>query len=450
MTTLRVGPAAGLRGRVRVPGDKSISHRALILASLAEGVSRVENWLPGGDCQATLRCLEQVGVQIRRTGSSLCVEGQGLYGLCPPARPLDCARSGTTMRLLAGFLAGQPFESVLTGSPGLNRRPMERVAQPLRAMGARVETTEGHGPIRVQGPPLPQRRLRGGTFALAVASAQVKSAILLAGLYADGPVTVSEPAASRDHTERLLRWIGVDLRVEDRAITLCPPPRLPPFHLRVPGDLSSAAFLLVAACLAPNSEVTVEGVGLNPTRTGLLDVLRTMGAEVEVASYETDGPEPIGTITARASHLDGVEIGGATVVRMIDEFPILAVAATQAHGRTVVRDAAELRVKESDRIAAVVRELRRLGARIQPLPDGFVVEGPCPLRGATVESHGDHRLAMALAIAGLVSQEPVAVRGAEWIEDSFPGFVECLRAIGVPDVEWSDEDGGIDRLADRA
>lgn len=450
MTTLRVGRAARLRGRVRVPGDKSISHRALVLASLAEGVSQIENWLPGRDCLATLRCLESLGVPIHRAGDSLRVEGRGLHGLRPPAGPLDCARSGTTMRLLAGLLAGQPFQSVLTGDQGLNRRPMERVAQPLRRMGARVETTEGHGPLTVQGPAASGRRLRGGTFALPVASAQVKSAILLAGLYADGPVTVSEPGSSRDHTERLLRWLGVDLRVDEGAITLHPPRQLPPFFLRIPGDLSSAAFLLVAACLTPGSVVTVEDVGLNPTRTGLLDVLRAMGAEVGVEQTHAAGPEPVGAITARASRLDGVEIAGSTVVRMIDEFPVLAVAATQAHGRTVVRDAAELRVKESDRIAAIVSELRHLGARIEPLPDGFVVEGPFPLRGGVVDSHGDHRLAMALAIAGLVAQEPVTIRGAEWIEDSFPGFVDRLKEIGACDVERSDESSGADRLADDA
>ncbi len=449
MSSLRVGPAVSLRGCIRVPGDKSISHRALLLAALAEGTSRIEGFLPSHDCLATLRCLEALGVEVTfQEPTTVTVHGRGLHGFDPPREPLDCARSGTTMRLLTGVLAAQPFRSVLTGDPGLNRRPMERVAEPLRRMGADVQTADGHAPLTIQGPKNSRGRLHGIVHRLQVPSAQVKSALLLAGLYADGPTTVVEPAPARDHTERLLRWQGVDLRVEGPAVTVYPPARLPPFSLRIPGDFSSAAFLLVAALLVPGSEVTVTGVGVNPTRTGLLDVLRAMGAEVRVSYDSASGPEPVGAVIARASQLSGVEISGDTVVRMIDEFPILAVAATQAHGRTVVRDAAELRVKESDRIAALVEELRRLGARIDPLPDGFVVYGPSSLHGGILDSHGDHRLAMTLAIAGLVADGAVTVQGAERIQDSFPGFVPLLEEIGVDDVEWSDAAGGSDRLAD--
>lgn len=426
MKRLIVHPSAPLRGRVHVPGDKSISHRALMLNSLTRGTSRVGGFLPAGDCLATLACLRALGVEIEtHDDTTLTVHGRGLCGLQPPVAPLNCARSGTTMRLLAGILAGQPFASALTGAPQLLRRPMRRVVEPLRRMGAEIADTDGHAPLTIRG-----RRLRSCDHTLPIASAQVKSALLLAGLYAGGPTTVRQPGPARDHTERMLAAMGAAIEVSGLTVTLAPSPSsLASLSLTVPGDISSAAFPLVAAALVPGSEVTVENVGVNPTRTGLLDVLRTMGADVVVTNEREQGNEPVADVTVRASGLVGVEVGGDTVVRMIDEFPVLAVAATQAHGATVVRDAAELRVKETDRIAVLVTELRALGARIDALPDGFIIEGPTPLHGAVVDSHGDHRLAMALAVASLVAEGEVVIENTECIADSFPGFIELMRRV---------------------
>jgi len=435
---LTTQPSGPLRGLVRVPGDKSISHRALLLGALAEGACHVSGFLPAGDCLATLTCLRAMGVEIEipvpgpstsqrgAEPTTLVIHGRGLCGLREPAAPLDCARSGTTMRLLAGILAGQSFPSTLTGDPQLLRRPMRRIVEPLRRMGAEIADADGHAPLSIRG-----RALHGRDHTLAVASAQVKSALLLAGLYADGPTTVRQPGPARDHTERMLAAMGAAIETEDLTVTLNPSSSLSPLPIRVPGDISSAAFPLVAAALLPGSEITVEEVGVNPTRTGLLDVLQTMGADIAVGNERQQRSEPVADVTIRASDLRGVEVGGDTVVRMIDEFPVLAVAATQVHGITVVRDAAELRVKETDRIAAIVVELRALGARIDPLPDGFIVEGPTPLHGATVDSHGDHRLAMALTVAGLIAEDGVVVENAGCIADSFPGFVELLRGVGA-------------------
>lgn len=424
MKELTVGPSGPLVGSIAVPGDKSISHRALLLAAVAAGTSRLRGLLLGRDTRATLACLRGLGIDVEEKPEELVVHGRGLRGLQAPTTPLHCARSGTTMRLLAGLLAGQGFASTLTGDPQLLRRPMERVAGPLRRMGAEIETTAGCAPLNIRG-----RSLRGQEHILAVASAQVKSALLLAGLYAAGQTTIHQPGPARDHSERLMQVMGAEVQTTDLTVTLRPPQILAPLNLQIPGDLSSAAFLLVAALLVPGSVVTIERVGLNPTRTGLLEVLRRMGADL---TWEVEGKaagEPLGQITARASALQGVEIEDEVVVRMIDEFPLLAVAATQAEGRTVVRDAAELRVKESDRIAAVAGELAKLGARIKARPDGFVVAGPTPLRGAPVDSHGDHRLAMALAVAGLVATDGVTVHGAGCIADSFPGFDSSLAQL---------------------
>jgi 3-phosphoshikimate 1-carboxyvinyltransferase len=410
-----------------VPGDKSISHRALLLGALASGVCRVEGFLPSEDCLATLGCLRALGVEIEvQDVTSLTVHGRGLRGLRAPAGPLDCVRSGTTMRLLAGILAGQPFPSVLSGDAQLLRRPMRRIAEPLARMGAQVETTDGHAPLTIDG-----RRLHGYDHDLAVASAQVKSALLLAGLYADGQTIVRQPGPARDHTERMLAAMGAPIRVEGLTVTLLGTEALAPLSFSVPGDLSSAAFLLVAAAITPGSQVTVAGVGVNPTRTGVLDVLGAMGARIAVEEERTAGDEPVADVTVGSGDLCAAAVGGDLVVRMIDEFPILAVAATQARGTTHVHDAAELRVKETDRIATVVAELRALGAAIEATPDGFVVEGPVALRGGAVDSHGDHRMAMALAVAGLVARDEVVVRHAACIRDSFPGFVASLQGLGA-------------------
>jgi len=427
MSRLIVHPGGALCGRGRVPGDKSISHRALLLGALANGASHISGFLPSRDCLATLACLRALGVHVEaHDATTLTVRGRGLRGLQAPDAPLNCVRSGTTMRLLAGILAGQSFDCTLTGDPQLLRRPMRRITEPLRRMGAGIEATDGHAPLTIHG-----RRLHGYDHTLAVASAQVKSALLLAGLYADGPTTVRQLGPARDHTERMLAAMGAAIKTSGLNVTLVSSAALSPLTLRIPGDLSSAAFPLIAAALLPGSEVTIERVGVNPTRTGLLDVLRAMGAGVALEDEREQGGEPVADVTMRASDLTGVEVSGHTVVRMIDEFPVLAVAATQAHGTTVVRDAAELRVKETDRIATAVAELRVLGARIEPRPDGFVVEGPTTLRGGVVDSHGDHRLAMALAVAGLVAQGEVTIENAECVPDSFPGFVEFMRSLGA-------------------
>jgi 3-phosphoshikimate 1-carboxyvinyltransferase len=367
-----------------------------------------------------------------------------------PDDVLDCSRSGTTMRLLAGILAGQPFPSVLSGDAQLRRRPMGRVADPLRRMGATVLGRDGGRlpPLAIQG-----GRLQGLDYTLPVASAQVKSALLLAGLYASGPTSLRVPGPARDHTERMLAAMGARLEIEDwtpgdssglaeieggQRVRLVPGDDLAAVDLDVPGDFSSAAFILVAATLLPGSEVLIEATGVNPTRTGLLEMLREMGADITLESERMVGGEPVADLVVRASELRGIEVGGQLVFRAIDEIPVLAVAASQARGETVVRDAAELRVKETDRIATTVQELRRMGAKIEARPDGFAVEGPTPLQGpqalwgegAVVDSHGDHRLAMALAVAGLVANGTTRVENTDCIADSYPGFAETLAALG--------------------
>jgi 3-phosphoshikimate 1-carboxyvinyltransferase len=398
-----------------------------MLGMLADGRSHVGGFLPSKDCLATLSCLRALGVDVEvHNATALTVHGRGLRGLRVPAAPLDCARSGTTMRLLAGILAGQAFPSILTGDRQLLGRPMRRIADPLRRMGADIATTDGHAPLRIHG-----RLLHGYDHTLPVASAQVKSALLLAGLHADGPTIVRQPGPARDHTERMLRAMGAAIEVDGLTVTLSAATSLSPLRMTIPGDISSAAFLLVAAALVPGSDVTVLGVGLNPTRVGLLDVLREMGVDISSSNERESGNEPIADVTVRSSNLRGVVVGGATVVRMIDEFPVLAVAATQAQGATIVRNAAELRVKETDRIATVAHQLGAMGAHIEPLPDGFVVQGPTPLRGAVVDSHGDHRLAMALAVAGMVADGEVVVQRADCITDSFPGFEEVIGELGA-------------------
>jgi 3-phosphoshikimate 1-carboxyvinyltransferase len=420
-----------LGGRIRVPGDKSISHRTLLLGCLADGRSHVRGFLPSADCLATLGCVRALGIPVQADdATTLTIHGRGLHGLQRPPAPLDCARSGTTMRLLAGILAGRAFEGggvTLTGDPQLLRRPMGRIATPLGRMGADIETADGHAPLTIRA-----ATLHGGEHSLPVASAQVKSAILLAALYAHGSTVIHQPGPARDHTERMLSAMGADVDVAGLTVTLTPRSApLSPLDATVPGDLSSAAFPLVAGLLAADGEVTVERVGVNPTRTGLLDVLLAMGAHVAVQNRRDEGGEPVADVRVRASSMRGAEVSGETVVRMIDEFPLLAVVATQAEGVTLVRDAAELRVKETDRIAVMAHELGKMGARIDPRPDGFLVTGSTPLEGAVVDGHGDHRIAMALAVAGLVAQGETVVEGAECIADSFPGFAAAMRAIGA-------------------
>lgn len=431
--TILVRPGSRLSGAVQVPGDKSISHRALILGALAEGTSQIEGWLPAGDTLATLRCMQQLGIAIeRRSETALSVRGQGLGGLQAPASTLDCANAGTAIRLLAGVMAGQPFPSVLDGSDQLRRRPMRRITDPLRQMGAQIEDSDGRAPLRIA-----PSALRGMTYELPVASAQVKSAVLLAGLFAEGPTAVIEPGPARDHTERMLRAMGAGIRADGGQVTLVPGQPLDPLRLAIPGDISSAAFVLVAALLRADCEcVRVEGVNVNPTRTGILDILAQMGGEIDLIHVHEQGGEPVADLLATGSPLSGTTIAGDLIVRAIDEFPALMVAALNASGQTVVKEAAELRVKETDRIAVMAGELRKLGAEVEERPDGFCIAGPQALRGAVVQGHDDHRVAMSLVVAGLCAAGETRVEDAGCVHDSFPGFVETLQSLGAQ-VEWA-------------
>ena len=410
-----------LRGIIEPPGDKSISHRAAILNAIALGEAAVENFQTGADCLATVRCLRALGVRIESPApAALRVHGAGRSGLREAAAVLNAANSGTTLRLLAGLLAAQPFFSVLTGDASLRSRPMGRIVEPLRAMGARIQGRAGgtRSPLAIEGGPL-----RGIRHRLPVASAQVKSALTLAGLYAEGETALEEPAPSRDHTERMLRAMGATIAAGEGGLRVSPlADDLTPLSLRVPGDISAAAFWMVAAAAHPDAELRLTGVGINPSRSGIIDALRAMGARIAVEEERMWGCEPVADIVVHSAHLRGTVIEGALVPRLIDEVPALAVAACLADGETVVRDAGELRVKESDRIRATAGELRRLGASIQELPDGMTIHGVGGLRGAPCASHGDHRLAMALAVAGLLAAGETAVRGAEAVAVSYSGF----------------------------
>lgn len=409
-----------------MPADKSISHRAAILGALADGDTRIEKFLQSQTTHATLNCLRALGADIEQAdANTLVVHGRGLHSLSEPSDVLFCAGSGTTMRLLGGICAGQNFLSILDGAPALKRRPMARVVEPLRAMGATILARD-HDRM----PPLAIRggSLRGIDYTLPVASAQVKSALLLAGLFADSPTTVREPSVSRDHTERLLKALGVGFQISDFGFRICPTSNLHlPSSIFIPNDFSSAAFFIVAALFVPKSEICIERVGINPTRTGLLDALARMGAPVKIENEHEESGEPVADLNACASdELRATEISREMVPRMIDEFPIFAVAATQARGETIVRDAQELRVKESDRIATLAQELRRMGAQIEERADGFIVAGPTSLRGARVSAHNDHRLAMSLAVAGLIARGETVIEGWECVADSFPNFGEAL------------------------
>jgi 3-phosphoshikimate 1-carboxyvinyltransferase len=427
MSRFRVEPSQGVAGRLIVPGDKSISHRALMLGSIANGTTRIDGFLEGEDCLATLRALERLGVGMRRTGAGRVeVDGVGLTGLRASSAPLDLGNAGTAMRLLMGLLAPQAFDSVLVGDDSLMRRPMERAAQPLREMGARIETDAGRPPVRITG----GARLRGRRVSTGVASAQVKSALLLAGLYADGPTTVVEPAVTRDHTERMLQAFGCEVTSRNGSATLTPPAKLDGIDIAVPGDFSSAAFFIVAGCIAGHAPLTIVGVGVNPTRTGLLDLLSLMGARLRLVNHRDFGAEPVADIEVWPSQLHGIDAPAHLVPLAIDELPAFFVAAACARGVTTVTGAAELRVKESDRIAAMARGLAALGVRAEPRSDGIRIEGG-QLAGGTVETEGDHRVAMSFAVAGLRASGPVEIRDVANVATSFPGFAAAARSIGL-------------------
>jgi len=430
MSALKLASATRpLRGALAVPADKSISHRAAIFASLAEGATRLENFLPSETTHATLDCLRALGADIEQLdATTLVVRGHGLRGLREPSDVLFCKGSGTTIRLLAGLCAGQNFLSILDGTPALKRRPMARVAEPLRAMGATILARDDGklSPLAIRG-----GNLRGIEYTMNVASAQVKSAILLAALFADSPTTVREPSLSRDHTERMLKGCGAELRITNCELRINPASKIaiPNSQFTIPKDFSSAAFFIVAALMVANSELRIENVGVNAMRIGMLDALARMGAQITLENAREESGEPVADVLVRASELRGATVGGDEAPKMIDEFPVFAIAATQAHGETLVRDARELRVKESDRIATLAQEIRKMGAQIEERADGFVIAGPTPLHGAHVHAHNDHRLAMSLAVAAFVARGETVIEGWECVADSFPNFENGLAQI---------------------
>lgn len=428
MKSYTVQPVSKVSGRVRVPGDKSISHRSVMLGGIAEGSTEVTGFLASADCLATLEACRAMGVHVdRQSETSLTVHGRGLHGLAAPGRVLDMGNAGTAIRLSMGLLCGQRFESTLTGDASLRSRPMERVARPLRQMGADILTTDGKPPVTLR--PVP--RLAGIDYVLPMASAQVKSAILLAGLYAEGETAVTEPAPTRDHTERMLRGFGATVHTTGPRVRLAGGQTLRSTRIDVPGDISSAAFFLVAGALAGADGFVVENVGVNPTRTGILDVLKLMGADLRIHPRDTAGAEPVADIELRASQLRGIAVPEEFVPLAIDELPVLFIAAAGATGETVFSGAAELRVKESDRLAVMAEGLARTGVPHELAPDGIRIEGGHRLRGAEIDSHGDHRIAMAFTVASLLADAPLTIRDVENVGTSFPGFVEIARACGL-------------------
>lgn len=429
---MKIKAATRLEGKIELPGDKSISHRAGMLASIAEGTTRITNFAASEDCASTLKCMESLGVKIERNGNDVTIEGRGKNGLQASPEPLDCGNSGTTIRLLSGILAGQSFSSTMIGDESLSGRPMKRIIGPLGEMGAVVDSVEGHAPLTVNG----VNPLNAIEFKLPVASAQLKSCVLLGGLNAYGVTTVIEPVPTRDHTERMLRGFGVDVKVDEssngRRLSVSGDAKLKATDIRVPSDVSSAAFMLVAAAAMPGSHLELPGVGLNPTRTGIIDVLKTLGANIETADLTESGGEPIGTLIVKGGLGDSLPganlVNGEIVANLIDEVPILAVFGTQIEGGIEIRDAGELRIKESDRIAAVAENLKRMGADVEEFPDGLRV-GKSNLKAATIDSFGDHRIAMAFAIAGLFAEGETEIIDAECAAVSFPAFYDALASV---------------------
>jgi 3-phosphoshikimate 1-carboxyvinyltransferase len=422
-----VKPAAAVGGTVAVPGDKSISHRALMLGAIADGESEVSGLLVGEDCLATLRALQAMGVSIDRPDATTArIHGVGLTGLKAPGGDLDLGNSGTGMRLFAGLLSGQSFDVRLCGDASLSQRPMKRVITPLTMMGASIDSDQGMPPLAIHG----GRRLRGIEYKLPVASAQVKSAIVLAGLYASGETMVTEPAVTRDHTERMLRSMGVQMSAEDSRIRLRGKQRLKAGAVAVPGDLSSAAFLILAALIAPDAELEIRNVGVNPTRTGVIDILRQMGADIRLSQPKMLGEEPVADLTVRSSSLQAVDVAPDQVSLAIDEFPVLFVAAAAAQGISRFSGLAELRVKESDRIAAMVRGLRELGITANETADGAEILGG-QFGGGRVDSCGDHRIAMAFAVAAGAASDDVCIADVDAVDTSFPGFEDCVASVGL-------------------
>jgi 3-phosphoshikimate 1-carboxyvinyltransferase len=430
---MKIQPARKLSGTINLPGDKSISHRAALFSALAKGETRIENFATSADCASTLFCLAQLGVRIERENLTVSIEGVGKTGFQKSENPLDCGNSGTTMRLLAGVLAGQRFDSVLTGDESLSKRPMRRVIEPLSEMNARLEATENHAPLKIFG----RNPLRAVSFEPKIASAQVKSCVLLAGLNADGKTSVLEKTPTRDHTERMLRWFGAAVeetkREDGKLITVAGAAELTARDLLVPSDVSSAAFFLVAAACLKDSEIVLPNVGLNPTRNAVVEVLQNFGARIEVLNLKEIGNEPIGDLRVSGGELKPKRatniLRGKIIANLIDEIPILAVFGTQIEGGLEIREASELRVKESDRIKSVVENLRKMNAEVEEFEDGFCV-AKSQLKGARVDSFGDHRIAMAFAVAALFATGETEIADAECAAVSFPAFFETLKSVG--------------------
>lgn len=426
-----IQPAKSLRGTIDLPGDKSISHRSAIFSAMAKGETRISNFATSADCASTLACLEKLGVGIVRDGSEIKVKGVGKNGFVKPDGELDCGNSGTTMRLLAGVLAGQSFDSVLTGDESLSKRPMKRVIEPLQSMNAKIEASESHAPLKING----MNPLRAAIHELKVASAQIKSCLLLAGFNGDGETSVIEKTQTRDHTERMLRWLDADLREEDfdggKKLTISGKATLKAKGIKVPADISSAAFFLVAAACLPHSEIVLPNVGINPSRRAVIDILLRFGANISVSDEREVCNEPVATLTVKGGLRQTAAVNllnGQIIANLIDEIPILAILGTQLEIGLEIRDAAELRVKESDRISAVVENLKRMNADVEEFPDGFRV-GRSDLKGAVVDSFGDHRIAMAFGVAGLFAEGETEVNGADCAVVSFPEFFDTLESL---------------------
>ncbi|MGE7920244.1 3-phosphoshikimate 1-carboxyvinyltransferase [Viridibacillus sp. NPDC093762] len=415
-----------LRGKITVPGDKSVSHRSIMFGGIAKGRTTVSGFLLGDDCLNTIACFRKLGVQIELKGTNVVIESNGMATWQEPTDVLYTGNSGTTTRLMLGLLAGSKIHTVLNGDESIAKRPMKRVINPLREMGAKI-TGRMDGqftPLAIQG-----TKLQAIDYTMPVASAQVKSAILLAGINVEGTTIIREKEVSRDHTERMLRQFGAEITTEDGIVSLKGGQQLTATHVAVPGDISSAAFFLVAGAVAENSEITLDNVGLNPTRTGIIDVLQEMNAKMSIEINDKSAAEPTGTITVSTSELQGTTIGGDVIPRLIDEIPILALLATQANGQTVIKDAEELKVKETDRITAVVDELKKLGADIVATDDGMIINGPTPLTGSTIRTYGDHRIGMMAAIAALITEGAVELDDADCIAVSYPTFFEDVQAV---------------------
>ncbi len=430
---MKINPAKFVKGEINLPGDKSISHRAAMFSALAEGETVIENFATSADCASTISCLQTLGVEISRNNSRITVRGAGTKGLRKPLENLDCGNSGTTMRLLSGILAGQDFESTLTGDESLSLRPMKRVIEPLTEMGAKINSTDFHAPLVISG----TTELKGQNFTTKIASAQLKSCLLLAGLFAGNETSVLEKTPTRDHTERMLRFLGADIRQEQthegNLISISGASKLSAKNLDVPSDISSAAFFLVAAACLENSEITLNNVGLNPSRIGIIEVLKNFGANIEIANERESCNEPIADLKVYGTKIlspktKSNSVSGEIIANLIDEIPILAVFGTQIEGGIEIRNAEELRVKESDRITSVVENLRRMNAAVEEFPDGLRV-GKSNLRGANLESYGDHRIAMAFAVAALFAEGETEISGAECAAVSFPEFFGVLKSI---------------------